>query len=169
LSGRESLLAGIVTVMSTDDLAWVLRVAGDCVSEDDSEDATTGRSGLGVELQRQRVARRASRRDRYARRVATQLDADLGRITALAEACQARLTAMGQPDYWARLWDDVRFDHSRASADPMFREIQRSRVDVWDCAMELCRRAAALVCQAGAVDDAPARARLLADSSSDDA
>jgi hypothetical protein len=144
---------GRLTPMSRDDITYVLDMALTCQVEDEDDDRVTGRSGLGPALQKQRTARREARRDRYSRLLAEQLGGSRERMAAAAREGQVRLTAMEQPAYWSRRWDDISVDRSRASADAMFSEKRRDEFELWSCALDLCGRAAALSGPPGAGAD----------------
>jgi hypothetical protein len=106
-------------------------------------------------------------RDRYARAVLAQLNADHTRLGAAATACRIKLERLHGSAHGLRRTETgspalARCPPGRIGAQGAALRRAGRVPGGWRCAIDLCERARRIVEQAGAVNDDTARRRLLA-------
>jgi hypothetical protein len=108
------------------------------------------------------MPRKEAWRELYSRLLVEQLEADVHRLVAVEARSRKGLAETFEPDFGQRLYDRRAAKGDPVAEEALTEEGQREVQEVWECAVDLCELALAMVRQSGAADDEPTRRRFLA-------
>lgn len=143
-----------------DDGVLVWSLACNCLLYE--EDPGPSSINIGSRTEPKMVGSSQAWRELYARLLTEQVQADVARIDAASADCRNELAATHRPEHWQQIFEARQREGDPTAGEVLTERGQREIREVWECAIDLCERAANMVRTAGAADSNADRQRLLA-------